>query len=25
MEGKQCVALGIEIAQLAKNIKGEQF
>ena len=25
MEGKQCVALGIEIAQLLKNIKGEQF
>ncbi len=25
MEGKQCFALGIEIAQLAKNIKGEQF
>ncbi|KPK00488.1 MAG: hypothetical protein AMJ60_01070 [Desulfobacterales bacterium SG8_35] len=25
MEGKQCVALGLEIAQLAKNIKGEQF
>ena len=25
MEGKQCVALGIEIAQLMKNIKGEQF
>jgi len=25
MEGRQCVALGIEIAQLLKNIKGEQF
>ena len=25
IEGKQCVALGLEIAQLAKNIKGEQF
>ena len=25
MEGKQCFALGIEIAQLLKNIKGEQF
>jgi carbamoylphosphate synthase small subunit len=25
MEGKQCVALGIEIAQLMKNIKGQQF
>jgi len=25
MEGKQCFALGIEIAQLLKNIKGEQL
>ena len=25
MKGKQCVVLGIEIAQLLKNIKGEQF
>lgn len=25
MEGKQCVSLGLEIAQLKKNIKGEQF
>lgn len=25
MGGKQCVALGLEIAQLKKNIKGEQF
>jgi hypothetical protein len=25
MKGKQCVALGLEIAQLMKNIKGEQF
>ena len=25
MGGKQCVALGLEIAQLMKNIKGEQF
>jgi hypothetical protein len=25
MEGKQCMALGLEIAQLVKNIKGEQF
>jgi len=25
LEGKQCVSLGLEIAQLAKNIKGEQF
>jgi hypothetical protein len=25
MAGKQCVALGLEIAQLIKNIKGEQF
>ncbi len=25
MGGKQCVALGLEIAQLVKNIKGEQF
>jgi len=25
MEGKQCVALGLEIAQLKKNIEGEQF
>ena len=25
MEGKQCVALGLEIAQLRKNIEGEQF
>ncbi|MCB2183864.1 MAG: hypothetical protein KQH63_17685 [Desulfobulbaceae bacterium] len=25
MEGKQCVSLGLEIAQLKKNIQGEQF
>jgi hypothetical protein len=25
MDGKQCVALGLEIAQLKRNIKGEQF
>jgi len=25
MAGKQCVALGLEIAQLRKNIEGEQF
>ena len=25
IDGKQCVALGLEIAQLLKNIKGEQF
>ncbi|MBW2470846.1 MAG: hypothetical protein JRE18_02085 [Deltaproteobacteria bacterium] len=25
LEGKQCVTLGLEIAQLIKNIKGEQF
>ena len=25
VEGKQCVALGLEIAQLKKNILGEQF
>jgi hypothetical protein len=25
MEGKQCVALELEIAQLVKNIKGKQF
>ncbi|UCD65516.1 MAG: hypothetical protein JSW69_05690 [Deltaproteobacteria bacterium] len=25
IEGKQCVALGLEIAQLIKNIKGEQY
>lgn len=25
MEGKQCVALGLEIAQLRKNIQGEQY
>ncbi|MGB3647279.1 MAG: hypothetical protein WBD61_00745 [Desulfobulbales bacterium] len=25
MSGKQCVALGLEIAQLLKNIKGRQF
>jgi hypothetical protein len=25
MEGKQCVALGLEIAQLKKNIEGRQF
>jgi hypothetical protein len=25
IESKQCVALGLEIAQLVKNIKGEQF
>lgn len=25
MEGKQCVALGLEIAQLKKNIAGDQY
>ena len=25
LAGKQCVALGLEIAQLVNNIKGEQF
>jgi hypothetical protein len=25
MEGKQCVALGLEIAQLKKNIAGNQY
>ncbi len=25
MDGKQCVALGLEIAQLQKNIDGKQF
>lgn len=25
MAGKQCIALGLEIAQLVKNIKGDQF
>ncbi|MDO5675056.1 MAG: hypothetical protein Q4G66_09095 [bacterium] len=25
MEGTQCVALGLEIAQLKKNIEGKQF
>jgi hypothetical protein len=25
MQGKQCVSLGLEIAQMLKNIKGEQF
>lgn len=25
MENKQCVALGLEIAQLTKNIAGQQF
>ena len=25
MEGKQCVSLGLEIAQLRKHIEGEQF
>lgn len=25
MEGKQCVALGLEIAQLKKHIQGKQF
>jgi hypothetical protein len=25
MEGRQCLALGLEIAQLRKNIEGEQF
>lgn len=25
MAGKQCVALGLDIAQLKKNIMGEQF
>jgi hypothetical protein len=25
MEGKECVSLGLEIAQLKKNIEGQQF
>ncbi len=25
IEGKQCVSLGLEIAQLVNNIKGEQY
>jgi len=25
MDNKQCVSLGLEIAQLVKNIKGEQY
>lgn len=25
MDGKQCVALGLEISQLRKNIEGQQF
>jgi hypothetical protein len=25
MEGRQCTALGLEIAQLRKNIEGKQF
>ncbi|MEA3469801.1 MAG: hypothetical protein U9R57_16475 [Thermodesulfobacteriota bacterium] len=25
MDGKQCVSLGLEIAQLKKNIEGQQF
>lgn len=25
MDGKQCVALGLEIAQLKKNVEGKQF
>lgn len=25
MEGKQCVSLGLEIAQLRKNVEGQQF
>ena len=25
MEGRQCVSLGLEIAQLRKNIEGKQF
>ena len=25
MEGNQCVSLGLEIAQLRKNIEGQQF
>ncbi len=25
MENKQCVSLGLDIAQLVKNIKGEQY
>ena len=25
MEGKQCIALGLEIAQLRNNIEGKQF
>lgn len=25
MDSKQCVSLGLEIAQLVKNVKGEQY
>ena len=25
MDGKQCVSLGLEIAQLINNVKGEQY
>lgn len=25
MDGKQCVSLGLEIAQLIKNVQGDQF
>ena len=25
MEGRQCIALGLEVAQLRKNVEGEQF
>jgi len=25
MDGKQCVSLGLEIAQLKKNIEGQQY
>jgi hypothetical protein len=25
MEGKQCISLGLEVAQLKKNIEGEQY
>jgi hypothetical protein len=25
MQGKQCVSLGLEIAQMINNINGEQF
>lgn len=25
MDGKECVALGLDIAQLRRNIKGQQF